>query len=284
MDADQPPPLRDKLGTALPVAMTALATVLAGLSTGEMSRAMYWRSAAAQDQAKTNDQWGFAGHKRDRALIVETTAVTLRAFAGVAAPTGRTPSPPDVVERVNRWLQSGTATDAPAQNEAVRRMLETIHARRPELEVVKLAGLLRLKPDGVADDIARGYTDSAMVEAAFDAELEQARQAVRTTDPKAAAAAQAAVYEVDRRRYRAESSMNFWIGYLYEVRVAASTAESDRHRHRSANFFYAMLAAQVGATVSSLALARKHKSTLWLLAGLAGLVAVVFGGYVYLTM
>lgn len=103
-------------------------------------------------------------------------------------------------------------------------------------------------------------------------------------DPKAVAAAQAAAYDVDRRRYRAESSLNFWVGYLYEVRVAVSTAESDRHRHRSENFFYAMLAAQLGAVVSSLALARKHKSALWLLAGLAGLVAVSFGGYVYLTI
>ena len=89
---------------------------------------------------------------------------------------------------------------------------------------------------------------------------------------------------VSDTRYRAESTLNFWVGYLYEVRVAASTAESDRHRHRSENFFYAMLAAQLGAVVSSLALARRHKSALWLVAGLAGLVAVGFGGYVYLTI
>ena len=281
MDVEPPRTWIDKLGAALPIALTALATALAGLSTGEMSRAMYWRSAAAQDQAKTNDQWSFAGFKRDRSLIVETTAVTLRAVANAPAPTAPPPDPPEVVARVNRWLQAGT--DAPAESEAVRRMLEVIHARRPELEVVKLARLLRLKPDGVAEDIARGHTDSALVERLFEAEADAARRAAPAGAPPSVAA-QAAGYDIDRRRYRAESAMNFWVGYLYEVRVACSTAESDRHRHRSENFFYAMLAAQLGAVVSSLALARRHRSGLWLVAGLAGLVAVSFGGYVYLTM
>ncbi len=283
MAADHPTPLRDKLGAALPIALTALATALAGLSTGEMSRAMYWRSAAAQDQAKTNDQWSFAGFKRDRSLIVETTAVTLRAVAGEPAPTGKPADPPELVVRVNRFLQTGL--DAPAESEAVRKMLAVIHAREPELEVVKLARLLNLKPDGVAADIGRGHADSAAVETAFDAEVDAARKAVAAAaDPKAATAAQAAAYDVDRRRYRAEAGMNFWVGYLYEVRVAASTAESDRHRIRSERFFYAMLAAQLGAVVSSLALARKRQSALWLVAGLAGLAAVTFGGYVYVTI
>ena len=284
MPDDPPAPprtLTDKLGTALPVALTALATALAGLSTGEMSRAMYWRSAAAQDQAKTNDQWGFAGFKRDRSLIVETAAATLRAVAGAAAPAGKPPDPPAEVVRVNRWLATGT--DPPVANDAVGRLLAALHTRQPEAEVVKLARLLRLKPEGVAADIARGQAEAAAVETAFDAEAEAARRAI-PADPKGAAVAQAAAYDVDRRRYRAESGMNFWVGYLYEVRVAASTAESDRHRVRSERFFYAMLAAQLGAVVSSLALARRRQSALWLLAGLAGLVAVAFGGYVYLTI
>ena len=273
MDADQPTSLRDKIGAALPIALTALATALAGLSTGEMSRAMYWRSAAAQDQAKTNDQWSFAGFKRDRSLIVETAAATLRAVAGVPAPAVRPPALPEAVERVNRWLASGL--DAPAESEAVRKMLEVIHARRPEADIVKLARLLDLRPDGVATDIARGHADAAAVERQLEAE---------GPPTEAGPSAQAAAYDRDRRRYRAESSMNFWVGYLYEVRVACSTAESDRHRTRSERFFYAMLAAQLGAVVSSLALARRRQSALWLVAGLAGLVAVGFGGYVYLTI
>ena len=107
---------------------------------------------------------------------------------------------------------------------------------------------------------------SGDVEKAWDAERELAQKAARSAtkaakvDPADAAVAQAAQYDVDNRRYRAESAMNFWVGYLYEVRVAASTAESDRHRTRSERFFYAMLAAQLGAVVSSLALARKRQA------------------------
>ena len=102
--------------------------------------------------------------------------------------------------------------------------------------------------------------------------------------PGRTAAIQATGYELEQRRYRAESALNQGIGYLYEVRVKVDTAESDRHRKRSTNFFYAMLLAQVGAVLSSLAMARKQKSTLWLMAAFVGVIAVGVGAYVYLTM
>ncbi len=44
--ADEPRSLFDKLGAGLPIALTALSTVFAGMSTGELSRAMYWRSTS----------------------------------------------------------------------------------------------------------------------------------------------------------------------------------------------------------------------------------------------
>src|SRR5262245_42283431 len=71
----------DKIGAVLPIALTAIATAFAGMSTSELSYAMYWRSAAAQDQAKVNDQWSLAGFKRDRSLIVQSAALQLRALA-----------------------------------------------------------------------------------------------------------------------------------------------------------------------------------------------------------
>jgi hypothetical protein len=45
---------------------------------------------------------------------------------------------------------------------------------------------------------------------------------------------------------------------------------------------YAMLVAQVGVVIASTALAVKNKSLVWLLATVAGLVAIGFGGYVFL--
>src|SRR5437588_10308630 len=97
---EEPQGLLDKLGAALPIALTAIATAFAGMSTSELSYAMYWRSAAAQDQAKANDQWTLAGFKRDRSLIVQSTAAILQAVAGAQPPANGqpTPEPPLVVQ------------------------------------------------------------------------------------------------------------------------------------------------------------------------------------------
>src|SRR5437588_13091771 len=81
---EEPQGLLDKLGAALPIALTAIATVFAGMSTSELQQAMFWRSAAAQDQAKATNQWTLAGFKRDRSLLMQSTAAMLRAQAGYA--------------------------------------------------------------------------------------------------------------------------------------------------------------------------------------------------------
>ena len=44
------------------------------------------------------------------------------------------------------------------------------------------------------------------------------------------------------------------------------------------------LVAQVGVIIASTAMAVKQKSLMWMLATLAGLVAIGFGGYVFLGM
>lgn len=279
--ADEPRSLFDRLGAALPVALTALSTVFAGMSTGELSRAMYWRSTAAQDQAKANDQWSLAGFKRDRALVCETTAETLRAVGGykpVAEPP-KTPTP-EFVRRVGEWARG--KGDPPAADAGVRAVLVAVHAGDADAEVLPLAR--KVDPAGLNAEIAAGLRNVTEAEKEFDAELAAVKGQATTAANDTKASAAALRYDVDSRRYRAEATANQWVGFLYEVRVKTSTAASDRHRHRSENFFIAMLAAQVGAVGSSLALARKRRNVLWLLAGTAGLVAVGFGGFVYLTM
>src|SRR5205085_12641220 len=94
----------------------------------------------------------------------------------------------------------------------------------------------------------------------------------------------AARQDFTARRYAQEASYNQESAELYEVLVRRSGVDSDRHRIRSKNFFYAMLAAQAGVTIASLALAKAHRSALWLLAGLAGVTALGFGVFVYLAM
>ncbi len=273
--------LFEKLGAGLPIGLTALATVLAGLSTGELSRAMYWRSAAAQDQGKANDQWSLASHKRDRALMCETTADTIRACANptnVTFQLGTRTDTPELVGRVGAWL--AREGEPPADDESVRAVLQAVQEHRPERDVLQSAR--RVHVGSLEGEIARARDQSARVELQYEEELRAAKALVKGRPSEWQP--NVIRYEVESRRYKAEATANQWVGFLYEVRVKTSTAESERFRQRSENFFFAMLVAQVGGVGASLALARKRRSVLWLVAGIAGLAAVGFGAFVYLTM
>ncbi len=64
-----------------PVALTVVATVLAGLSSSEMTLAQYHRALAAQNQSKAGDQWGFFQAKRLRGMSIQSTIDLLTAQA-----------------------------------------------------------------------------------------------------------------------------------------------------------------------------------------------------------
>src|SRR6516225_751883 len=72
---DPPAPVKknkwEAVLTATPVVLTVVATILAGLSTSEMTLAQYHRSLAAQNQSKASDQWGFFQAKRQRGTLME---------------------------------------------------------------------------------------------------------------------------------------------------------------------------------------------------------------------
>jgi len=63
----EPKTILDRVIANTPVVMTVVATILAGLSSGEMSTAQYNRAMAAQFQSKAGDQWSFYQAKRLRA-------------------------------------------------------------------------------------------------------------------------------------------------------------------------------------------------------------------------
>jgi hypothetical protein len=84
------------------------------------------------------------------------------------------------------------------------------------------------------------------------------------------------------QRYEQEARANEEAAALYEVQVRKSGIDSERHRTRSKHFFYGMLAAQAGVTISSFALAVRYRSLLWGFASVAGIGAIIFAGYVYL--
>jgi hypothetical protein len=304
---EEPKGLLDRIGAALPIALTAIATAFAGLSTSELQQAMFWRSAAAQDQAKATNQWTLAGFKRDRSLLMQTTAATLRAQGGFpvlnlelerAAPDSALPFPA-YYEGLD-WLEG--KGPAPAKlpdvvDPNLNELLRAIREREPEADLLRKARALPLAGiSATIDDAEKAVerTDKEWdpvvkaaerhAQAALKWASDQKSDEARRAPAARATATQAALFELEQRRYRAEATLNQGVGFLYEARVKVSTAESDRHRERSKNFFYAMLAAQVGATIASLGLARRQRSALWLLAGLAGIVAIALGVYVYVGM
>lgn len=76
---EKPKSLRERILTFLPIILTVLATILAGLSSGESTRSQYFRSLASQDQAKAADQWGYFQAKRARAVNSQNTLDLLNA-------------------------------------------------------------------------------------------------------------------------------------------------------------------------------------------------------------
>lgn len=303
-DDDQPKSILDKLGAALPIALTALATVFAGLSTGELQKAMYWKSQAAQDQAKATNQWTLAGFKRSRALEMESAAAALRQASGYlrfkygTAGEGATGLQPQAAE----WLNGGGPPRVdlpPPSDDNLAQLIRDIRERKPEADLLALAARIPIKTINAAIDAGEEFvertttqewdevvgTAKAMVRKVVDeASRTNPADAIDPAKQSVASAAQALAFSMEDRRYRGEAGLNFALGYLYEARVKATSAESDKHRKKSENFFFAMLGCQIGATVAALALARKRGSMLWLLAGLAGLVAIVYGAFVFLDM
>jgi hypothetical protein len=83
-------------------------------------------------------------------------------------------------------------------------------------------------------------------------------------------------------RYDEEANYNRVSGQLLEVMVHRSGMESDRSKTRSSDFFIGMLAAQAGVVISTFALAMQRRSAFWAMAATAGMLALVFSGYVYL--
>jgi hypothetical protein len=112
------------------------------------------------------------------------------------------------------------------------------------------------------------------------------RLAAQSADLKSAAQAQTnagtvARLRLEQRRYQREADENRVAAGLYEIQVRKSSWNSERHRTRSGYFFFGMLAAQAGVTISSLALAVRLKNLLWGVASCAGAAAIVIATYVY---
>jgi hypothetical protein len=299
-DAKPEPPksLIEKLGAALPVGLTAIATIFASMSNGALQEAMYWKSQAAQDQSKATNQWTLAGFKRDRALVMQTTAAQLRATAGYVPARFSLPkdaSGPEVQHALAWLTEKGEKGGPPpvklpeSDDPHIKELRDAIEARAPEQDLLTKAARVRASTINKAIDDAENYV--AHTDKEWEPILRAANNLVRAQmsvkpdsedvakQAAAASAAQAVGFDLEERRYRAESRLNQGIGFLYEIRTKVSAAESDRYRRKSNFMSVAMLVAQIGAVASSLALARQKKSFLWLFAAMVGVIAIGVGGY-----
>jgi hypothetical protein len=391
-----------KVVTLTPILLTVLATVLAGLSSSEMTRSMYYRSLAAQHQAKVADQWAFFQAKRMRGALAEAERerrpVTARPGPDPALLTGRADRLARELERAGREARqmrdrlpsgNGQAGDtgrqagqdlvaradavateatrlragldtalamaeraafvrhfgtgdfpdhspAPPADRRIEEASRAIQEHRPEEEVNQLLAAI---PDSVlhqavitAEDDAHAFEHlrdrtSAEIDGlgkSIKGLLAQAgalHQAVRSFetrvlfadatapaagsgDPRRAqvhslAEADAAVREAAEElkdywsaavdeytawRYSREARDNRRLAEVLEVQVHKSSYQSDRHHQRSQNFFFGMLAAQAGVVISSMAVAARRKSSLWVLASVAGILALGFSAWVYLSV
>lgn len=403
--SESPPASRNVWETVLtttPVVLTVLATLLAGLSSSEMTQAQYFRSLAAQSQSKAGDQWGFFQAKRIRGTSIELSIAQLPilARAGQFEPEGLVLAAGDVENGLQRagkgaeqlarilderkddlnarigdplrkagasirleimaaakvkealaqeFAQSGTRQamtflkrfldtnqkppikSSPIEDARIREALEGISQRKTDDELAPL--LRQIEPETIRQALRTVEADAD----AFDGECQSVSKALNSVDrlvteemtsvrsfhrsvraidaalaelPENGAkvpSLSAAVNEINRadavvgsagqvlyhrlveiqhsftsRRYSVEAIYNKQAADLLEVQVRKHSTNADRHRLRSQQFFYGMLCAQAGVTVSSLSLAARKRNVLWALAGLAGFVALGFSLFVYL--
>jgi uncharacterized protein DUF4337 len=347
----KPPGVWGTILTTTPIVMTVLATIFAGLSSSEMTRSMFYRSLAAQQQSKAGDQWAFFQAKRIRGTSLETTVELLQSLAHpepfelagidklgaqmVQSPeraTADNGGGADRIKKARERLAKLLADDKAKQTwsyltgpglpkiethslarketqDLIDEVVKAIRAHQPESATAAAVGGLKAEDIEEASRLAEEDADHfdkacepvsellkelraiigeltasvrTMQNSSGDRSDGTATQLVTLSD-KLNTSFKTAAMDFDARRYRQESSYNRRIAELYEVRVRRSGFDSDRHRERSKRFFYSMLIAQLGVTVSTLALARKQRSLLWTLAAAAGIIALSFSGYVYLS-
>lgn len=278
-----------------PVIMTVVATLLAGLSTSEMTRAQYTRALAAQQQSKAGDQWAFFQAKRLRGAIqagaldtaqltvgdITPDAARLRAFAATLPDSTPLLAALDTLLSGQLPPQAAAPTLAPE----IRTVLDAIERGAPDTEV---ATAVRAIASATLADALRAAQDHAR---SFDATLHpivsQGDRLGEAIDASAAAkktlGRDFAVLRLSysSMRYDAEAKLNQSIARLYDVQVRQTNLTAERHQRRSTRFFYGMLGAQAAVLVSTFAIAARRRSLLWSLAASAGLVAVSFAAYVY---
>lgn len=266
-----------------PIIMTVIATMLAGLASSEMTKAQYVRSLAAQLQSKAGDQWGYYQAKKLRSAVALNTLDLLVATSEVAPLDGS--ALPGADEATIAALTKNQLPEAaPAKfDSGVQAAMDLVENSRPETEVA--AALAKVKAATLEESLIAAQ-NAAM---AFDSATKPVNKAVdkfdgtlMTSDKSIFRSFSAARLRYTAARYDAESRLNMAVAGVYELQVRQNNYLAEQHHHRSAKFFYGMLAAQMAVIISTFAIAARKRNFLWSVAAAAGTAAVGFSVYVYL--
>lgn len=279
-----------------PVVMTVVATLLAGLSTSEMTKAQYERALGAQLQAKAGDQWGFFQAKRLRGAIqsgaLDTAQLTVGDITPDAASLRRFAASLPEAAPVSAALETLLSVQLPAVAAPptlpaeIRRTLEAIEHGASDDEIAR--ALRAIEPATLVAALSAAQTHARR----FDETLrpvvdggDRLGDAIeRSPETRRVLGRDFAVLRLrySSLRYDTEAKLNQDVARLLDLQVRQSNLSAERHQRRSGRFFYGMLAAQAAVLVSTFAIAARRRNFLWSLAATAGLAAVTFAAYVYL--
>ncbi len=291
-NADLPPTRWSKILTATPVVLTVIATLLAGLASGEMTKAQYDRSSAAQLQSKAGDQWGFFQAKRLRGSLQLSTLEILQSNADIQPVTadalhalGTLPGDDATLALILRdELPPGGTVVAP--DPQVANALAAVDQALPESELSHVLAALdeRILATALHDaqERARAFDAATRPETKLIDQIDAQLNAHRTEQPVLSRNFAAVRLRYTALRYEAEARLNQAVAGLLELQVRKGNLSAERHHVRSQRFFYGMLAAQAGVVLSTFAMAARRRNFLWSVAASAGLGAISFALYVFL--
>ncbi len=279
-----------------PVVMAMLATLLAGLSSSEMTRAQYDRSMAAQMQSKAGDQWSLFQAKRIRESIDQSAATTLDFSSDAPVLRGaklkdewsqvaKDAAPTNAIGLLADEGQS-MARVAPQFSPRVAESLRSLGSPEGEEKLKRdLPTIDEAEIDGAINSVLEATKKSEQIWAPADAAVADAQLSIdeqKSGPTSLRRDLRAAGLQLETRRYKAEAQLNQALANLYELKVRKSNLSADRHNQRSQRFFFGMLFAQGSVILSTLSNAVRLRNTLWTIAAIAGVCAVALAAYVYL--
>ncbi len=293
---EEPKTLTARILASTPVVMTVVATLLAGLSNGEMTRAQYDRGLAAQLQSKVGDQWSFFQAKKLRGATLKASLEMLQATSDtaplLAAELRRFAEVPETALNALTHGEIPLQSDPAKPSEAIARALAASAENRSEPEITQ--AIHELKLDEVESAVAAWQTTSKAQDAALGSITGAVEKAERTLQVAAADKREgarallrdltAAKFRLDAARYDNEARYNRAIAELSELKVRITNLAAERHHRRSQRFFFGMLGAQLAVILSTFAMAVQRRNLLWSFAAGIGLFALAFGVYVYVWM